>query len=56
VAEQLRAAPDPADQHTGGHRVERASVADLAGAEDAAQPSDHVVRGEPAWLVDDHEA
>ena len=56
MAQQLRAALDPADEHAGGHRVERARVADLAGAQDPPQPGDHVVAGQPGGLVDDHES
>jgi len=43
-------------QHAGGHRVQRAGVADLAGAQQPAQPTHHVVRGQAAWFVHDHEA
>ncbi len=55
MSQQLGAAPDPADEHAGGHRVERAGVPDLAGAQDPPQPRHDVVGGEPGGLVDDHE-
>ncbi len=56
MAEQLRAALHAADENAGGHRVERARVADLAGAQDPPQPGDHVVAGQAGGLVDDHES
>ena len=43
--EDLGGALDADHQHTGGHRVERARVADLAGAEDARH------RPTTSWLV-----
>ena len=46
----------PQHEHAGRHRVERARVADLAGAQDPPQPGDHVVAGQPGGLVDDHES
>jgi hypothetical protein len=56
VAEQLGGALDAEHQHPGGHRVERAGVAHLAGAHDPADPRHHVVRGHPARLVDDDQS
>ena len=56
MAQQLRAALDAADEHARRHRVERARVADLAGAQDPPQPGDHVVAGQPGGFVDDHES
>ena len=50
VPEQPGRAVDAEQQHPGGHRVERAGVADLAGAGQPAHPGDHVVRGHPGGL------
>ncbi len=46
VAEQPGGPADADEQHAGGHRVERAGVADLAGAGEPPHPRDHVVGGQ----------
>ena len=51
VAEQPGGPVDPEHQHAGGHRVERAGVADLAGAGQPPHLRDDVVRRHPAGLV-----
>ena len=56
VAEQPGGPVDAEHQHAGGHRVEGAGVADLAGAGQPAHPRDDVVRGQPGRLVDDDQA
>ena len=56
VGQQLRAALDARHKHAGGHWVERASVADLAGAEDAAKPGHNVVAGHASRLVHDDDS
>ena len=55
-AEDLGGPVDADDQHAGGHRVERASVPDLAGAEDAPAAAHHVMAGHPRRLVHDDKA
>ena len=39
-------------QNTGGHWVQRSQMADGLLTCDAAQPVDHVVAGDTAWLID----
>ena len=56
VAEQPGGALEPEDEHAGGHRVERAGMADLAGAGEASHAGDDVVAGHPGGLVDDDQA
>ena len=56
VAEQAGGLLDADDEDAGGHRVERARVADAAGVRQAADPRDDVVRGHAAGLVDDDES
>ena len=53
MTEQPGGAVDAEHQHAGGHRVEGAGVADLAGAGQPADPGDDVVRRHPGRLVDD---
>ena len=55
MPQQPGALVDAQHQDAGGHRVERAGVADLAGADEAADPGHHVVGGQAARLVDHDE-
>ena len=55
VAEQPGGPVDAEHEHAGGHRVEGAGVADLAGAGQPAHPGDDVVRRHARGLVDDDE-
>ena len=54
--EDLGGAFDADHQYAGGHRVQGAGVADLAGAENPATTSDDVVTGHPGGFVDDDDA
>ncbi len=56
VRQQLRAALNACDKHARGHRVERASVANLARAKEAAQSRDHVMTRQALRLIDDNNA
>ena len=56
VVQQARRAVRAEEQEARGHRVERAGVADLAGADEAAHPRDDVVAGESLRLVDEEDA
>ena len=50
MAEQPCRPADAADEHAGGRRVERAGMADLAGAGKASKACDDVMGGHPAGL------
>ena len=54
--EDLGGALDADHQHPGRHRIQRAGVADLAGAEEPPAPADDVVAGHARRLVDDDQA
>ena len=56
VAEQPGGPVDPDHQDPGGHRVQRAGVADLPGADQPAHPADDLVRGPAGRLVQDDQA
>ena len=52
-AREPRGPPQSEHEHAGRQRIERAEMADLAKANHAAHGFHHVVRGFPAWLVND---
>ncbi len=56
MPEQPGGPADAEHEHAGGHRVEGAGVAHLAGAEQPPHPGHDVVRGDAGGLVDDDEA
>ena len=55
VAQEACRSSDAEDQQAGGHRVQRARVADLARSERSAHHVDDVVRGHAGGLVDQHQ-
>ena len=50
-AQQFGCLTDSNDEHTGGTRVERAAMANLAFVETSAEHPDDVVTCDPGWLV-----